>query len=150
MNSPVLLLDRIRSMHNVGSIFRTCDGAGVSKLVITGYTATPPRKEISKTALDADQVVPWEYISDPLEAISRLRDEGYTIVAVEKNASSKDMREVSFLEKENVCFILGNEVDGVSDMILDVVDHTIHLPMLGLKESLNVSVCAGALLYYYL
>lgn len=136
-------------MYNVGSFFRTCDGAGVSKLILTGYTATPPRKEISKTALHADEHLPWEYYEDALEAVTLLKKEGFLIVSVEKNANSRDFREIH-LEGEKVCFIFGNEVDGVSEDILALSDHIVHLPMLGMKESLNVAVSGGAILYHYL
>lgn len=145
-----MLLEKIRSMYNVGSFFRTCDGAGVSKLILTGYTACPPRKEISKTALQADELVPWEHVENAFEAVVALKKQGYFIVAVEKNTQSQDFRHVNLQEKEQVCFIFGNEVEGVSSEILEISDEIIHLPMLGGKESLNVAVSGGAILYHYL
>lgn len=137
-------------MYNVGSFFRTCDGAGISKLILTGYTATPPRKEISKTALHADEHLPWEHFADPMDAVRTLKNDGFTIIAVEKNEMSKDFREVTLASHEKVCFIFGNEVDGVGDEILEQSDFVVHLPMLGIKESLNVAVSGGAILYHYL
>lgn len=144
------MLDRIRSMYNVGSFFRTCDGAGIAKLILTGYTATPPRKEISKTALHADEHIPWEYYDTALHAVVELKQQGFTIVAIEKNDKSRDFRETDLTHCEKVCFIFGNEVEGVDAQVLDQSDHTVHLPMLGIKESLNVAVSGGAILYHYL
>lgn len=143
----VIVLDRIRSMYNVGSFFRTCDGAGVKNIIITGYTATPPRKEISKTALHADEVVPWEYVKDPVDAVQALKRQGYDIIAIEKNASSEDIRTFNPSPDAKLCLIFGNEVEGVTEELLQEADRTIHLPMLGVKESLNVAVSAGAVLY---
>ena len=136
-------------MYNVGSTFRTCDGAGVAKLILTGYTATPPRKEISKTALHADEVVPWEHFDDPLVAIHDLKSQGFRIVAIEKNVESIPLKEFSYTQDDKICFIFGNEVEGVSSKVLAEADVVCHLPMLGLKESLNVAVCVGAVLYQF-
>lgn len=145
-----VLLDKIRSMYNVGSAFRTCDGAGVSKLILTGYTATPPRKEISKTALHADEVVAWEHFEDPLDAIAQLKADGFRIVAIEKNAHSIPLKSLEYTEESKVCFVFGNEVEGVSEGVLAEADMICHLPMLGIKESLNVAVCVGAVLYHFI
>lgn len=143
-----VMLDRIRSMYNVGSFFRTCDGAGVAALYLTGYTAHPPRKEISKTALGAEETVPWEHGSDPLPLITRLKSEGVQIIAVEKTDTSVDFREVQLAPDQDVCFVFGNEKDGVSQEILEHADLVMHLPMLGHKGSLNVAVAGGAVLYH--
>lgn len=145
-----VLLDNIRSMYNVGSFFRTCDGAGVQKLILTGYTATPPRKEISKTALHADEHVAWEHYPTVEEAVNALQQEGFTIIAIEKNEESKDFRRVDLSQYEKKCFIFGNEVEGVKKEILQISNEIIHLPMLGMKESLNVAVSGGAILYHFL
>lgn len=143
-----VLLDRIRSMYNVGSFFRTCDGVGVVKLYLTGYTAYPPRPQISKTALGAEEVVPWEYCEDVMKIIEKLKNEGVIIVSVEKNEKSKDFSTVNFKEDDTVCFIFGNEVEGVSEEIQEISDFIIHLPMRGEKASLNVAVSGGAVLYH--
>lgn len=150
----VVVLDQIRSMYNIGSFFRTCDGAGVSKLVLTGYTATPPRKEISKTALQAEEHVPWEHYETILEAIEALKKEGYTIVAVEKNDKSIDIRDFirdthtpHAIHHTRLACIFGNEKEGVHAEALEVADYVVHLPMYGHKESLNVAVSGGAFLY---
>lgn len=145
-----VLLDKIRSMYNVGSFFRTSDGAGISKLILTGYTATPPRKEISKTALHADEHIPWEHFENVMDAVLALKQEGFTIVSIEKNDNSTDFREIELGHLEKVCFVFGNEVEGVAKEVLDQSDYIIHLPMLGIKESLNVAVSGGAILYHYL
>lgn len=136
-------------MYNVGSFFRTCDGAGVKKLVLTGYTATPPRKEISKTALHAEEHVPWEHCNLLEDAVVALQAEGYAIIAVEKNATSLDIRDwlPTLAADVKIACIFGNEVDGVSAEVLKHCDAVVHLPMLGHKESLNVAVSGGAFLY---
>ncbi len=136
-------------MYNVGSTFRTCDGAGVSKLILTGYTATPPRKEISKTALHADEVVPWEHYDDAMTAIAFLKSQGFRIISIEKNAESIPLRTLEYTDDDKLCFVFGNEVEGVSQDVLDASDAVCHMPMLGMKESLNVAVCVGAVLYQF-
>ncbi|PIV90460.1 TrmH family RNA methyltransferase [Candidatus Gracilibacteria bacterium CG17_big_fil_post_rev_8_21_14_2_50_48_13] len=145
----VVVLDQLRSMYNVGSFFRTCDGAGVRELILTGYTATPPRKEISKTALSAEEHVPWRHFETIVEAMHHLRAEGYLLVAVEKNDASMDLRTfLPTLTKESrVACIFGNEKEGVHAEALALADAVVHLPMLGHKDSLNVAVSGGAFLY---
>ncbi|MBU0706369.1 RNA methyltransferase [Patescibacteria group bacterium] len=140
-----VLAHNIRSLHNVGSIFRTCDGAGVSKLYLTGYSGVPPRKEITKTALGADDSVLWEFHKDPISVVKMLEKDGVQIVALEKNKNSKDIRK--FKPKYPVCMIVGNEIDGVEEALLKLSDHILHIPMHGKKESLNVSVAFGIGIY---
>jgi len=140
-----VLAHNIRSLHNVGSIFRTSDASGVSKLYLTGYCGVPPRKEISKTALGADESVAWEYHKDPVSVIKMLKEDGVQIVSLEKNATSKDISK--FKAKYPVCIIIGNEIDGVEDSLLKLSDAVLHIPMHGKKESLNVSVAFGIGVY---
>ncbi len=140
-----VLLHNIRSMHNVGSVFRTSDGAGVSKIYLTGYTPCPPRKEIYKTALGAEEVIPWEYHPDPLPLLKRLKKEGIEVVALEKNQNSKNIQD--FHSNHSVCMILGNEIEGVNEELLQLSDVVLHIPMHGKKESLNVSVAFGVGIY---
>ena len=140
-----VLLHNIRSMHNVGSIFRTSDGAAVSKIYLTGYTPCPPRKEIHKTALGAEDEIEWEYHPDPLALIKVLKESGVTIIALEKNQSSKDVQ--NYKSTSEVCMILGNEIEGVEQALLDLSDEVLHIPMRGKKESLNVSVAFGIAIY---
>lgn len=143
--SVVVALDRVRSAYNVGSFFRTCDGAGVDKLYLCGYTAFPPHKGISKTALGAAERVPWEHCLSAVEAIQDLRKRGYQIAAVETAEPSVELFE--WRPRFPVCLIFGNEVDGVSPEILEEADVRVRIPMLGVKDSLNVAVSGGAVLY---
>lgn len=147
MQPPIsILLHNIRSMHNVGSIFRTSDGAGVSKIYLTGYTPCPPRKEIHKTALGAEEFIPWEYHVDPVKLLKKLKKEGVGIVALEKNQRSQDIS--SYTSKKPTCLILGNEIDGVEESLLKLADQVLHIPMRGQKQSLNVSVAFGVAIYH--
>ena len=143
-----VLAHNIRSLHNVGSIFRTCDGAGVLKLFLTGYSGVPPRKEITKTALGADESVAWEFHKDPLVIVHKLKADGFRIVALEKNAESQDISE--FNPQYPVCMIVGNEIDGVEKKLLALSDAVLHIPMRGKKKSLNVSVAFGIGIYQLL
>jgi len=140
----ILLAHNIRSLWNVGSFFRTCDCFGVEKLILTGYTATPPRREISKTAIGAEEWIPWEYHEDPKDAILDLSKDGYRIVALEQDKRSVDLS--TYKPQDKLCLILGHEVLGVSKELLVLSDDIIHIPMHGKKESLNVSVAAGVAL----
>ncbi|MBL8158280.1 RNA methyltransferase [bacterium] len=146
-----VLLHNVRSSHNVGSIFRTSDAAGVSQVYLTGYTPTPldrfkrPNKEIAKTALGAESFIPWEQHTSPMRLIRRLRSEGWHIVGVEQDARAVDFR--TFKAVEKTLYIFGNEVRGVSKSLRDACDSLIEIPMRGKKESLNVAVTAGIVLF---
>ena len=139
-----LLLD-IRSLHNVGSIFRTADGAGVQKLYLCGETGYPPRDEIAKTALGAEDTVPWEYWIGAVDCIHKLREEGVRLVALERVRGSVDYR--AYRPKGSICLIVGNEVRGLPPSILKLCDATISMPMRGQKRSLNVAVAFGIAAY---
>lgn len=146
-----VLLHNVRSSHNVGSIFRTSDAAGVSRVYLSGYTPTPldrfkrPNKEIAKTALGAESFIPWERYASPARLIRRLRSEGWHIVGVEQDARAVDFR--TFKAAEKTLYIFGNEVRGVSKSLRDACDTLIEIPMKGKKESLNVAVTAGIVLF---
>lgn len=146
-----VLLHNIRSTHNVGSIFRTSDAAGVSKIFLTGYTPTPvdrfgrPQKDIAKTALGAEQNIQWEYFKAPQKLISKLKKVGWTIVGVEQDARSIDYRD--FKPAGKTLLIFGNEVLGISPALRKQCDTIVEIPMRGKKESLNVSVAAGIVLF---
>jgi len=140
-----VLAHNIRSLWNVGSFFRTADAFGVEKLYLTGYTATPPRREISKTAIGAEEWIDWEYTEDPIKLISALKADGWTIVALELTDSAQSIND--YVAPAKTCLVLGHEVTGVSEEILSVCDDTVMIPMLGKKESLNVSVATGIALY---
>lgn len=147
-----LILENIRSAYNVGAMFRTADGAGVSKIFLIGYTPSPidrfgrVQSEIKKTSLGASEEIAWEHHDDVIEVIESLKTEGVQVVAVEQKPESVSLGKFQPLEK--VAYILGNEIDGVSGDALQLADVVVDLPMLGSKESLNVSVTAGIILYH--
>lgn len=141
----LVIAHNIRSLHNVGSIFRTCDGAGVEKLYLTGYTGEPPRKEISKTALGAEETVPWEKVHIHTPLIRKLKKEGYRIVGIEKTSKAQNI--FNYKAPEKVAIVLGNELRGLSSQLLKHCDDVVSIPMMGKKESLNVSVAAGIAMY---
>lgn len=145
--SKIILLDSIRSMQNVGAIFRNCDWAWFEKVVLTWTTPTPPRNDISKTALQAEQFIDWEYYRDPFEIIKKLKIDWYKVYSVELDKRSIDYRELFDKREEKVCLIMWNEVNGVNEKILDLSDEIIIIPMRGNKESLNVSVAAWIVMY---
>lgn len=146
-----MILDNVRSSHNVGAIFRTCDGAGVVKIHLTGYTPAPidrfgrPVGEIVKTSLGASSMVPWEKVEDINEVIRRLQSAGVTVIAVEQAANSISLFDFKIPEK--VAYIMGNEITGVIGETLELCDGIIEIPMNGQKESLNVSVSTGIVLF---
>lgn len=141
-----LILDNIRSMENVGSIFRTCDAAGVSKLILTGITPRPPRKEIDKTALGAVDTVEWESEENLEFIIYNLKKQGFKIIALEQDSRSIPYTEFQS-DDVSVALIVGSETEGVQEEILDLCDTIIEIPMHGEKNSLNVSVATGIALY---
>lgn len=147
----VILYD-IRSHYNVGAIFRTCDGAGVSKVFLLGLTPSPidrfgrPVPEIHKTALGAETTIPYEVVSDIFNLVKKLKQEGSVVVAVEQSKDSVLLND--FVTPDNVVYIMGSETEGLPQSVLDVVDKILELPMLGEKESLNVSVTCGIVLYH--
>ncbi|MBF0531502.1 MAG: TrmH family RNA methyltransferase [Candidatus Omnitrophica bacterium] len=142
----VFVLNDIRSGYNVGSIFRTADGAGVAKIFLCGITGYPPNQLISKTALGAEQRVPWEHERDVRVVVRRLRQEGYEIVLLEQMESSVLYQD--YHPKRPVCLVVGNEISGVSETILADCDQAIEIEMAGLKNSLNVAVAAGIAAYH--
>lgn len=136
-----LLAHNIRSLWNVGSFFRTCDALAVEKVYLTGYTGIPPRKEISKTAIGAEEFVGWESPRDPIPTLKQLKEEGWSLVALEITKDAIDISE--YKPADNVCLIVGHELTGVPDDILSLCDDVVMIPMHGHKESLNVAVAAG-------
>ncbi|MDD2486884.1 MAG: TrmH family RNA methyltransferase [Candidatus Gracilibacteria bacterium] len=148
-NKKYLLLDSIRSCLNVGAMMRTCDGAGFDKIILTGFTPIPPRKDIAKTAIGAEMMIDWEYYEYPLEIISQLKADGFKIVVLEQNENSIDYRKFNPDLSEDICIVLGNEIEGVRKEIIGLADYVIELPMLGKKQSLNVATAAGILMYKF-
>lgn len=143
----VVVLDNIRSTFNVGSVFRTADGAGVDKIYLAGITPTPDHAKIKKTALGAEKYVEWEHFKDIRDIISKLRSEGFKIYPVEQFSESKDFREID--EYERMAFVFGNEITGISHNLLELTDEPIEIPMRGKKNSLNVSTTVGIILYHF-
>lgn len=139
----VLVLDNIRSLHNVGSAFRTADAFACEKICLTGITGTPPHREIHKTALGATDSVSWEYADDPVEAVKRLKKDGYRVVVVEQTDQSESLQEWTVTPPEKLCVVFGNEINGVSDGVLAIADQAVEIPQAGTKHSLNISVCVG-------
>ena len=135
------ILDDVRSLWNVGSIFRTADGCGLAKLWLAGITGTPPRAEIAKTALGAEDQVTWEYRADALEALEQARAEGYEPVIVEAGEEAATVGELAWPERP--CLVFGNEATGVSPLLLDACRERVSIPMGGVKESFNVAVAFG-------
>ncbi len=142
-----LLLDNIRSMYNVGAFFRTADGAGIERLLLSGITARPPKNAIAKTALGAENRVWWQSVNDPKTEVENLRSAGYEIAAIETSDRALDLFE--WKPRFPVCVLFGHEVDGLSRDLLELCDTHVRIPMLGLKHSLNVA-SAGAVVMYEL
>jgi 23S rRNA (guanosine2251-2'-O)-methyltransferase len=143
----VVVLDNVRSMHNIGSIFRTGDGFAVEQVCLCGISAQPPHREIEKTALGATQSVDWTYHADVIEGIKQLKDKGYQIVAIEQAENSTMLNEFSPVEGEKYALVFGNEVNGVSDEIMNIADGCIEIPQFGTKHSFNIVVSAGIVLW---
>ena len=141
-----IILNNVRSLYNVGSLFRTADGVGVEKLWLCGITGIPPDPQISKTALGAEQSVPWEYRRKASEAIRELKSHSYKIVLLEQTAGSIPYQE--FEPEGPVCLVLGNEIGGVDDELLPLCDAAVEIEMAGLKNSLNVAVAFGIVAYH--
>lgn len=140
------LLDNIRSLYNVGAMFRIADGARIEKLFLSGYTPYPPRKEIEKTALGATKTVPWEYLKNPLDVINKLRSSNIKICVLEHVLPS---RPYYSLEKSDfpLCIVVGNEITGISNQIIDEADFGIEIPMYGMKQSLNAATAFGIAIF---
>lgn len=139
----VVVLDNVRSMHNVGSVFRTADGFALEKVVLCGITAQPSHREIEKTALGATQSVEWSYYPDTLSAINALRVEDYEIVAIEQAENSTMLNSFQPDPNKKYALIFGNEVDGVSDEVMAIIDECIEIPQFGTKHSFNIVISAG-------
>ena len=142
-----LLLNNIRSLYNVGSIFRTADGAGIEKIWLCGITGIPPDSKISKTALGAEKSVPWEFIPNAKDCILKLKKQGYNIVLLEQAQGS--ISYYDFEPKPPVCLVVGNEISGISDDLLELCDDVVEIEMNGLKISLNVTVATGIVTYHF-
>jgi len=143
----VIVLDNIRSLFNVGAVFRTADAFRISAIHLCGITATPPHREIHKTALGATESVEWEYFEDVVTSIKSLREKGYKVYAIEQTDQSIEMGKWQLDAEEKVAIVFGNEVKGISESLLPLVDACIEIPQYGTKHSLNVSVSAGIVIW---
>ena len=139
------LLENIRSAHNVGSIFRTADGMGASKVFLSGYTCKPPQKDLSKTALGAELAVSWEHNDNPIELAHQIKKQNIKLVLLEHTKNSCSLYELDW--NFPLCIVLGNEVDGVSEELIGMCDQHVEIPMRGIKQSLNVATAAGIIGY---
>ncbi len=149
-NPVVVVLDNIRSMNNVGSAFRTCDAFAAEQLFLCGVTAKPPHREINKTAIGAQDTVDWKYFDKTEDAVHELKNQGYKIYGVEQTDKSVLLNQMAYPENDKVAFVFGNEVFGVSDEVLPLLDACIEIPQFGTKHSLNISVTVGILLWDYI
>ncbi len=142
-----ILLDNVRSLHNVGSAFRTADAFRIEKIFLTGITGTPPHREIQKTALGATESVSWEHSESTAPVLQKLKDEGYTIVIVEQTTDSLPLQSFYGENGKKYCLVFGNEVHGVSEEAIALADLALEIPQSGTKHSLNISVCVGIVVW---
>ena len=145
----VVVLDNVRSMHNVGAVFRTADAFIVEKIILCGITPQPPHREIHKAALGATESVDWNYEKNISEALENLKKENYQIVGIEQTSNSEIITDYQIKKDQKYALVLGNEVDGLSDEALSLYDSFLEIPQLGTKHSLNVSVCGGIVMWEF-
>ena len=145
--SVVVILDNIRSAINVGSVFRSSDAFAIERLILVGFTATPPSREITKTAIGATSSVDWTHVDDITDTLLQLKKNGYTITSIEQTDSSVSLLDWDIKPNQKLALVMGNEVDGVSDEALALSDVAIEITQYGTKHSLNVSVCTGVVLW---
>ena len=144
-----VILDEVRSLHNIGSVFRTSDAFLVERIYLCGITATPPHPEMHKTALGAEDTVDWKYVKHTLEAVEELHNEGYTVLAIEQVEGSTMLDELELEPDKKYAIVMGNEVKGVQQEVIDACDGCIEIPQKGTKHSLNVSVTTGIVLWEF-
>ena len=145
----VVVLDNVRSMHNVGAVFRTADAFLIEKIILCGITPQPPHREIHKAALGATESVDWAYEKDIVTAINDLKSENFEIIGIEQTTDSTLITNFNINATQKYALILGNEVDGISDDALENIDTFLEIPQLGTKHSLNVSVCGGIVMWEF-
>lgn len=145
----VVVLDDVRSMYNVGSVFRTCDAFRVEKICLCGITSTPPHAEIHKTALGAEDSVSWQYFNTALEAVRELKKQGYTVFSVEQAEGSTSLPSFVPEKGRKYAVVMGNEVKGVHQEVIDESNGCLEIPQLGVKHSMNVSVTTGIIIYHF-
>ena len=145
----VVVLDNVRSLHNVGSVFRSCDAFRIEAVYLCGITATPPSAEIHKTALGAEDSVSWKYYESTLDAVEELKQKGYFVYSIEQVEGSENMAKISLDASKRYAVVLGNEVKGVEQAVVNASDSCLEIPQLGTKHSLNVSVTAGIVVWEF-
>ena len=145
----IIILDNIRSLNNVGSFFRTSDAFNVEKIYLCGITATPPHRDINKTALGATDSVLWEHVESTVELVKGLKSDGYCICSIEQAEVTTSLNDINKLSNSKFALVFGNEVDGVDQDVIDLSDKIIEIPQFGTKHSLNVSVCAGVVMWEF-
>lgn len=145
----VVVLDNVRSMYNIGSVFRTADAFRIEEVLLCGITATPPSNEIHKTALGAEESVEWKYFNDTMDAVSYLKEKGYILCAIEQCEGSVMLNEFQIEVGERYAVFMGNEVKGVQQCVIDECDKCIEIPQYGTKHSMNVSVTAGIVMWEF-
>jgi 23S rRNA (guanosine2251-2'-O)-methyltransferase len=138
-----IVLDNVRSLHNVGSAFRTADAFRIEKIYLTGITGTPPHREIQKSALGATESVAWEYFENSAEAVKNIKALGYEVIIIEQTTDSIPVHEFAPAAEKKYCLVFGNEVEGVHDDVIALGDRALEIPQTGTKHSLNISVCLG-------
>jgi 23S rRNA (guanosine2251-2'-O)-methyltransferase len=148
-NPIVVILDDIRSLNNIGSFFRTADAFNISKIYLCGITACPPNKDIHKTALGATETITWEYRNSTLEACEELKKEGFTLCSIEQTEKTTFLQNIHELSGDKFALVFGNEVNGVNQEVVNASDYVIEIPQFGTKHSLNVSVCAGVVMWEF-
>lgn len=145
-----ILLHNVRSMHNVGAAFRSADAFGIDEILLSGYTPAPPRPEITKTAIGAEEYVEWQYIDALNSEVRRLKENGYLLVGLEQMTESTLLPDYDIGSDQKICLVFGNEVTGVDEKLLSHIDDFVEIPQYGHKHSLNVSVTVGVALYAFL
>jgi tRNA G18 (ribose-2'-O)-methylase SpoU len=145
----VIVLDNVRSQNNIGSVFRTADAFRIEKVVLTGICSTPPNKEIHKTALGAENSVDWEYFEKCIDAVESLKKDGFTIISIEQVEGSISLEKFDIDQKTKYALVLGNEVKGVDQDVVQASDYAIEIPQEGTKHSLNVSITAGIVMWEF-
>ncbi|MBN2480527.1 MAG: RNA methyltransferase [Bacteroidales bacterium] len=145
----VVVLDNVRSLNNIGSIFRTCDAFLIEAIYLCGITATPPHREIHKTALGATDSVPWQYFENTVEAVQTLKNKQYRIIAVEQTENSTPLNELNIMKNLKYALVFGHEIKGVEQPVVDICDESIEIPQMGTKHSINIAVSAGIVLWEF-
>jgi len=145
----VLILDNIRSFNNVGAFFRTADAFNVEKIYLCGITPKPPHREIQKTALGATETIEWDHVDHTLDIVLDLKTQGFKVLTIEQAEKTTFLQHFSVTKNEKYAIVFGNEVDGVDQVVIDQADEIIEIPQFGTKHSLNVSVCAGVVLWEF-